>query len=54
LASKCTSAATAPTATRELLREAGFRINVDELVPLHEPEGTVTFQWVIATPAAEG
>ena len=43
-----------PDRNRELLREAGFRIDVDEVVPLHEPEGTVTFQWVIATPAAEG
>jgi hypothetical protein len=43
-----------PDRNRELLREAGFRIDVDELVPLHEPEGTVTFQWVIATPAAQG
>ena len=43
-----------PDRNRELLREAGFRIDVDEVVPLHEPEGTVTFQWVIAAPAAEG
>jgi ubiquinone/menaquinone biosynthesis C-methylase UbiE len=43
-----------PDRNRELLREAGFRIDIDELVPLHEPEGPVTFQWVIATPAAEG
>ena len=42
-----------PDRNRELLREAGLRIDVDEVVPLHEPEGTVTFQWVIATPAAE-
>jgi ubiquinone/menaquinone biosynthesis C-methylase UbiE len=43
-----------PDRNRELLREAGLRIDVDELLPLHEPEGTVTFQWVIATPAPEG
>ena len=43
-----------PDRNRELLRDAGFRIDVDEVVPLHEPEGTVTFQWVIATPAATG
>jgi ubiquinone/menaquinone biosynthesis C-methylase UbiE len=43
-----------PDRNSELLREAGFRIDVDEVVPLHEPEGTVTFQWVIATPDAEG
>jgi ubiquinone/menaquinone biosynthesis C-methylase UbiE len=41
-----------PQRNSELLRGAGFRIDVDELVPLHEPEETVTFQWVIATPAA--
>jgi cyclopropane fatty-acyl-phospholipid synthase-like methyltransferase len=43
-----------PDRNRELLRAAGFRIDVDELVALHEPEGTVRFQWVIATPSAEG
>ena len=43
-----------PDRNRELLRQAGFRIDVDEVVPLHEPEGTVTFQWVIAGPAAGG
>jgi hypothetical protein len=43
-----------PDRNRELLREAGFRIDIDELVPLQEPERPVTFQWVIATPAAEG
>ena len=51
---QCTSAATAPSATASCCGEAGFRIDVDELLPLHEPEGTVTFQWLIATPAAEG
>jgi SAM-dependent methyltransferase len=43
-----------PDRNRRLLREAGFRIDVDDLVPLHESEGTVTFQWVIATAAAQG
>jgi ubiquinone/menaquinone biosynthesis C-methylase UbiE len=43
-----------PDRNRELLVDAGFRIDVDEVVPLHEPEGAVTFQWVIATPAAAG
>jgi ubiquinone/menaquinone biosynthesis C-methylase UbiE len=43
-----------PDRNRELLHEAGFRIDVDEVQPLDEPEGTVTFQWVIATPSPEG
>lgn len=31
-----------------LVREAGFTIERDELVPLHEPEGDVVFQWILA------
>ena len=50
---RCTSAATARPQPRAAA-EAGFRIDVDEVVPLHESEGTVTFQWVIATAAAQG
>jgi cyclopropane fatty-acyl-phospholipid synthase-like methyltransferase len=40
-----------PQRNRELLRQAGLRIEVDELVTMQEPEQDVTFQWVIATPA---
>jgi SAM-dependent methyltransferase len=40
-----------PQRNRELLRQAGLRIEVDELVTMQEPEQEVTFQWVIATPA---
>lgn len=43
-----------PDRNRELLGTAGFRIDVDEVLALHEPEGTVMFQWVIAAAAAEG
>jgi cyclopropane fatty-acyl-phospholipid synthase-like methyltransferase len=32
----------------ELLREAGFELLRDELVTFSEPEGDVTFQWVLA------
>jgi len=31
-----------------LLREAGFELLRDELVTFREPEGDVTFQWVLA------
>jgi cyclopropane fatty-acyl-phospholipid synthase-like methyltransferase len=40
-----------PERNRQLLRQAGLRIEVDELVTMQEPEQEVTFQWVIATPA---
>ena len=33
-----------------LVREAGFEILRDELVTFREPDGDVTFQWVLATP----
>jgi cyclopropane fatty-acyl-phospholipid synthase-like methyltransferase len=41
-----------PERNRELLQRAGLRIEVDELVTMREPEQEVTFQWLIATPAA--
>ena len=33
---------------RRLLQRAGFDLLVDEVLPVHEPEATVEFQWVIA------
>jgi cyclopropane fatty-acyl-phospholipid synthase-like methyltransferase len=42
-----------PERNRELLKQAGLRIDVDELVTMREPEQEVTFQWVIASPAAD-
>jgi cyclopropane fatty-acyl-phospholipid synthase-like methyltransferase len=41
-----------PERNRRLLHEAGLRIELDELVTMQEPEQEVTFQWVIASPAA--
>ncbi len=35
-------------ANRDLLRASGFTLEVDEAVTMHEPEGPVTFLWVIA------
>jgi len=40
-----------PKTNSQLVREAGFEILRDELVTFHEPEGDVTFQWVLATRA---
>jgi ubiquinone/menaquinone biosynthesis C-methylase UbiE len=37
-----------PERNRELLSAAGFDLMVDEVVELEEPEGTVTFHWVLA------
>jgi hypothetical protein len=37
----------APT-NRRLLADAGFRLEVDEVVEMEEPEGTATFLWTIA------
>jgi cyclopropane fatty-acyl-phospholipid synthase-like methyltransferase len=34
---------------RRLLAQAGLTVVVDEAVTMQEPEGAVTFQWVIAT-----
>lgn len=36
-----------PPVNRELLREAGFTLVVDEVVTMTEPEGPATFHWVI-------
>ena len=37
----------APT-NRRLLADAGFRLEMDEVVEIEEPEGTATFLWTIA------
>ncbi len=37
----------APT-NRRLLADAGFRLELDEIVEMEEPEGTATFLWTIA------
>lgn len=37
-----------PETNRRLLTEAGFDLELDEVVRLHEPEGEVTFHWVLA------
>jgi ubiquinone/menaquinone biosynthesis C-methylase UbiE len=37
----------APT-NRQLLRQAGFRLVLDEVVTIQEPEGEATFLWVLA------
>ncbi len=37
-----------PETTRRLLAEAGFEFELDELVPMQEPEGEVAFHWVLA------
>ena len=37
-----------PGTTRRLLANAGFELELDELVPMHEPEGEVAFHWVLA------
>lgn len=38
-----------PDTNTRLVREAGFELLRDELVTFREPEGDVTFQWVLAT-----
>jgi SAM-dependent methyltransferase len=38
----------APETNRQLLRDAGFTLVRDELVTIAEPEGAVTFHWVLA------
>jgi SAM-dependent methyltransferase len=38
----------APETNRQLLRDAGFELVRDELVTIAEPEGGVTFHWVLA------
>jgi SAM-dependent methyltransferase len=37
-----------PAKNSQLVREAGFTIERDEVVELQEPEGPVQFQWVLA------
>lgn len=39
---------------RDLLRDAGFELLLDEVVELHEPEGVVTFLWVFARKPSDG
>lgn len=39
---------------RALLRDAGFTMVIDEVVEIREPEGPVSFLWVIARKPAEG
>jgi len=39
----------APETNRRLLADAGFELEHDELVTIHEPEGEATFHWVLAT-----
>jgi cyclopropane fatty-acyl-phospholipid synthase-like methyltransferase len=34
--------------TRRLLREAGFELELDEVVEIYEPEGPVSFLWILA------
>lgn len=38
----------APETNAQLVRDAGFRIERDEVVEFQEPEGPVQFQWVLA------
>ena len=37
-----------PDVNRRLLTQAGFQLELDEVVQLHEPEGDVAFHWVLA------
>jgi cyclopropane fatty-acyl-phospholipid synthase-like methyltransferase len=37
-----------PEVNSRLVREAGFRIERDEVITFDEPEGPVSFQWVLA------
>ena len=37
-----------PVTNRQLLEAAGFELLRDAVVPIREPEGEVSFQWVIA------
>jgi cyclopropane fatty-acyl-phospholipid synthase-like methyltransferase len=36
-----------PETTRRLLSDAGFELQLDELVPMLEPEGEVAFHWML-------
>lgn len=37
-----------PAENRRLLRAAGFALVLDDVVSMQEPDGEVSFQWVIA------
>jgi cyclopropane fatty-acyl-phospholipid synthase-like methyltransferase len=37
-----------PDRNRELLRRAGFSLLIDEVIEMREPEGVVSFHWVLA------
>jgi len=37
-----------PETNRRLLRDAGFALLIDEVLEMHEPEGPVSFHWVLA------
>ena len=39
---------------RRLVIEAGFAIELDEIVTMHEPEGPATFLWLLARAAGRG
>jgi SAM-dependent methyltransferase len=39
---------------RALLESAGFQLLRDEVVAMREPEGEVSFQWVVAEKRAQG
>ena len=41
-------------ANRRLMRAAGFDLQVDEIATTHEPEGNVSFLWVIGQKPAAG
>ncbi len=36
-----------PDANRHLLTQAGFQLELDEVVTLREPEGDMTFHWIL-------
>ena len=38
-----------PERNRELLQGAGFKLLIDEVIEMHEPEGPVQFHWVLAS-----
>ncbi len=38
----------APAVTTQLVRDAGFAVDRDEVVAITEPEGQVQFQWILA------
>ena len=42
------------TTNAKLLLDLGFTLLVDEVVAMHEPEGAVSFHWVLARKSAAG